>query len=102
MDDLHLPHERLNRLPADVRTEITRAAARASVRPVELLQATNQRHIVAARVEVMRYLRKRGYSYPAIGRVFQLHHATVHRHLNASLMPRKPAPFPDESGIWAI
>jgi hypothetical protein len=86
-----------------LRMELKAAADQAGLTPHDLLRRTQQAHVVAARLRVFRFLRRRGFSYPAIGAIFGLHHSTVllalQRHPEP---PREPAPFPDYSGEWAI
>jgi len=98
-------YERYRRLHPEIRRELRRAADSAGVLYLELLRPNQHAHVVRARVEVMRFLRDRGYSFPAIGDALGLHHATVIHNLkrHAKIEPsREPAPFPDYSGEWAI
>ena len=101
-------HERYSTLPKVVREELKAAAAEVAVLPYDLLRPNQQQHVVAARVRVFRFLRARGYSYPAIARVFGMHHTTVvyslQRHTKAPkpAAVKEPVPFPDYSGEWAI
>ena len=97
------PEARYSHLPAVVREELRRAAAEHTVTARSLLGPSRHKNVVAARLEVMRFLRQRGYSYPQIGRLFEMHHATVMHHLKDKPEPRRAdIPFPDYSGEWAI
>lgn len=95
---------RYSRLNPDVKREVRRAADSAGILHLELLRPNQHPHVVRARVEVMRFLRDRGYSYPAIAEALGMHHATVIKHLKRAKpeISREPVPFPDYSGEWAI
>lgn len=45
----------------------------------ELFSRARERHVVAARVEIWSDLRERGWSYPAIGRLFGRDGSTVYQ-----------------------
>jgi chromosomal replication initiation ATPase DnaA len=64
---------------------------------------SNEARIVAARAEVMRRLRERGFSLPQIGRwLGGMHHTSVFHHVG-KLRSNEPDVFtPDLSGEWAI
>lgn len=99
------PEARYSHLPHELKQELTKAATRHTITVRSLLSGTRRRNVTAARLEVMRFLRRRGYSYPQIGLVFGLDHSTVHYALkrHPELQPkREPTPFPDYSGEWAI
>lgn len=63
------------------------------------------RHAIscAARREVIRQLRRYGYSLALIGKVLGgFHHTTILHHLRNERAPERVNPeIPDESGIWA-
>ena len=86
-----------------VKEQISSAASKYNLTEHEVLNGSQHPSVVSARIEVMRFLRDRGYSYPQIAAVFGMHHTTVLRHLKGRPEPkREPAPFPDYSGEWAI
>lgn len=99
------PDLRYSSLPAVVKQEFTRAAEIHTVTVRLMLSSSQASNVSAARLEVMRFLRDRGYSYPQIGKVFRMHHTSVMHALKRHPKPeitREPAPFPDYSGEWAI
>lgn len=75
----------------DIGALVRRVAARRGVTLVELLGVDRTAHVVACRVEVMRALRAKGWSQPAIGRLLQLDHTTVGHHLRKTRGPARKA-----------
>lgn len=92
-------------LPVIVKQEFAHAAETYTVTIRLILSSSHAANVSAARLQVMRFLRDRGYSYPQIGKVFRMHHTSVMHALKRHPKPetpREPAPFPDYSGEWAI
>lgn len=99
------PDLRYSSLPSVVKQEFTRAAETHTLTVRLMLSSSQAANVSAARLEVMRFLRERGYSYPQIGKVFRMHHTSVMHALKRHPKPEithEPAPFPDYSGEWAI
>lgn len=75
----------------DIGALVRRVAARHGVTLVELIGVDRTAHVVACRVEIIRALRAKGWSQPAIGRLLQLDHTTVGHHLRKARPRRKAA-----------
>lgn len=60
---------------------IEKAAGRHGVSSLEIKSTARDRAVVAARVEVWKYLRTLGWSYPRIGKAFGRDHTSVFKTL---------------------
>lgn len=98
-------------LPPLLRFLIKEAAARYDLLESEVLERGRTPRKIAARADVAKELRRRGHSYPAIGRMFGgYHHTTIlnlinprrYRHVPVKPLSQWDCEAPDLSGEWAI
>lgn len=81
---------------------ISRTAAAYRILPQMILKGSRHAISCEARREVIRQLRRYGYSLALIGRVLGgFHHTTILHHLQMARTPDRVGDVPDESGLWA-